>query len=143
MALSLIEKMSRDSVPLVKLAAAPPTRGPVSTGLSKEHQEQGRVKRSVYTEYIRAASKTGIAFFVLFMLAQQALAVLGNLVLRSWAEANQNSGENVAIGKYLILYGVVTLCTALAGGGAAMIIWVFCSLRSARMLHDNVSHRLY
>jgi len=136
---SFTEKLSRLACPPPKLAAPPPTRAAASTGLSKEHQEQGQVKRTVYMEYIKAASKTGFAFFLISIIAQQALSVLSNLVLRSWGEANQRSGENTGVGKYLIYYGLISLASALAGGLSAVILWVYCSLRSAKKLHDSVS----
>lgn len=37
----------------------------MATGPTKEHSEQGRVKRSVYVEYVKAASRGGFFLFLL------------------------------------------------------------------------------
>ncbi|KAG6859484.1 hypothetical protein C0993_003871, partial [Termitomyces sp. T159_Od127] len=47
----------RASFAKARIAKPGPTREEESTGLSKEHQEQGRVKVRVYQQYIEAASK--------------------------------------------------------------------------------------
>ncbi len=102
--------------------------------------EQGRVKTHVYSEYIRAASKTGFSLFLAAIVAQQASSVLGNLVLRSWGEHNREMGSNAGMLKYLIIYGAASLSSILLGGAAAILMWVLCSLRSAKRLHDAVSY---
>ena len=64
-------------------------------GDKKEHSEQGRVKSDVYIEYVRAASRTGFANFLVASVLQQAAAVLGNVVLRTWGEEhNRELGRN-------------------------------------------------
>ncbi|KAJ8094347.1 hypothetical protein PM082_010781 [Marasmius tenuissimus] len=108
--------------------------GPV--GLSQEHKEQGTVKWSVYGEYIKAASKTASFFFVLLSVLSQILSVLANLVLRSWGEHNREEGSNAGMFRFLLLYGICSLSSVLLSGGSAMLVWVFCGIRSARRLHD-------
>ncbi|KAK0488812.1 P-loop containing nucleoside triphosphate hydrolase protein [Armillaria novae-zelandiae] len=140
---TLSEKLrDRSSFSKAVIAKPSPTRSPESTGLSREHMEQGRVKTHVYAEYIRAASKTGFSLFLAAIVAQQASSVLGNLVLRSWGEHNMEMGSNAGMLKYLIIYGAVSLSSILLGGAAAILMWVLCSLRSAKRLHDAMLESL-
>jgi len=120
------------------VAPVAPIRVAISTGLSKEHQEQGRVKPKVYLEYIKAASRIGFFMFLFTTVASQGVSVLGNLTLRGWGEHNKDAGTNDGMFKYLLLYGLLSLSSTLLSGASAIIIWVFCSVRSARRLHDSV-----
>lgn len=115
-----------------------PTRS-VSDGPTKEHIEQGRVKIDVYLQYIKAASKTGFMVFVLSTILQQLTSVAGNNTLRAWGEHNLSAGSNHDAFKYLLVYGLFSLSSTLCGMLAAILIWVLCSIRSSRLLHDSVS----
>ena len=110
-----------------------------SAPLSKEHQEQGRVKIEVYTQYVQAASKFGFTLFLLMTVAQQALSVFATLVLRYWGEHNRKVGGNSGMLDYLLLYGGFSISSILLGALSAITLWVYCALRSARHLHDSVS----
>ena len=122
----------------------------------REHREQGRVKPEVYKEYIAASSVWGFAFLAIFVVVQQ-IAAIGlylpafgrgsfgllrlsgaNYVLKSWAQHNQEAGRNTETGKYLALYGLAILVSGLLSFFAAVILWVWCVVRSARYLHDKV-----
>lgn len=135
---TLSEKLRRSSFPKARLAQPPPTRSPESKGLSTEHKEQGRVKFHVYKEYVKAASMIGFGIFLLAVLGQQLTSMLANLTLRNWGEHNRKSGSNTDVMRYLIVYGAFSLFSTLFGGSAAVTLWVFCILRSARRLHDSV-----
>jgi ATP-binding cassette, subfamily C (CFTR/MRP), member 1 len=121
------------------LSSKPLTQTESSGVVTKEHTEQGRVKKDVYYQYVQAASKLGFAMFVFATALSQVISVMSNNVLRNWGEHNRESGGNLGVGKYLLQYGVLSLSSVLLSGAAAIIIWVFCSIRSARRLHDNVS----
>jgi hypothetical protein len=110
-----------------------------SAPLSKEHQEQGRVKIEVYTQYVQAASKFGFLLFLLMVVAQQVLSVLATFVLRYWGEHNRKVGGNSGMLEYLLLYGGFSFGSILLGALSAIVLWVYCSLQSARHLHDSVS----
>ncbi|KAF7790029.1 hypothetical protein EIP86_000977 [Pleurotus ostreatoroseus] len=109
-------------------------------GQTKEHSEQGRVKRDVYMQYVEAASKMGFALFVLATVLSQVVNLLANNTLRAWGEHNRAEGSNRGVGKYLIGYGLFSLSSTLLGAAAAILIWVYCSLRSAKRLHDSMLH---
>ncbi|KAF5388715.1 hypothetical protein D9757_004866 [Collybiopsis confluens] len=135
----LSEKLRRHaSFSKPKMAAAPPTRAPASVGLSEEHKERGRVKVSVYMKYIQAASKTAFGLFIVATVAGQAVSVTSNFALRAWAEHNRETGSNEGMFQYILLYGLLLLSQVLLSGASAILVWVFCSIRSARQLHDNM-----
>ncbi|KAI3619753.1 metal resistance protein ycf1 [Moniliophthora roreri] len=134
---ALSEKLRhRTSFSKALVAAPPPTRQTTPTGLTQEHKEQGTVKWRVYLEYIKAASKTGSFMFLIMTIASQAASLMGNLVLRSWGEHNREVGSNDGMFKYLLVYGLATLSSVLLSGSSSIVIWVLCSVRSARRLHD-------
>lgn len=124
------------------LAEVSPTRAS-SSGPTQEHSEQGQVKRDVYLQYLEAASKAGFTAFLFATLLQQAASVLANITLRNWGEHNRESGDNSGMFNYLLAYGLFSLSCTILGGVAAVLLWVLCSVRSARQLHDSVSYFLH
>ena len=135
------EKLQRKpSFTKAVLSSVPPTRTPAAAdgGTTKEHSEQGRVKKDVYLQYIEAASKIGFAIFVVSTILSQVVSVAANNTLRAWGEHNREEGSNKGVGKYLLGYGLFSLSSTLLGAASAILIWVFCSIRSARRLHDSV-----
>jgi hypothetical protein len=132
------EKSSRrKSFGTAALAATPPVRTS-SSGLSQEHSEQGQVKRAVYLQYLKAASRVGFFAFLVATLLQQAVSVLANITLRDFGEHNRQSGDNSGMFDYLLGYGLFSLASIILGGIAAILLWVLCTVRSARYLHDSV-----
>ena len=137
--IALSEKFRhRESFHKARVIPAISTHVP-SKGLSKEHQEQGRVKVDVYKRYIQAASKAGFAFFLFATIAQQAASVMATLTLRYWGEHNLENGSNSGMFMYLLVYGLFSLSSSLLGAVSAITLWVYCGLRSAKRLHDSVS----
>ncbi|KAI0731222.1 metal resistance protein YCF1 [Earliella scabrosa] len=109
-----------------------------SDGPTKEHSEQGRVKREVYLRYLEAASKAGFVSFVVATILQQITSLMGNNMLREWGNHNSEVGGNEGAGVYLLGYGMASLSSTILGAVAALLIWVLCSVRSARKLHDSM-----
>jgi ATP-binding cassette subfamily C (CFTR/MRP) protein 1 len=138
---AVTEKLQRrESFQKARIFLAPSSNGR-SAGLTKEHQEQGSVKMEVYQQY--AASKVGFILYLFTVAGQQATSVLGTLTLRYWGEHNQELGNNSNMFKYLLVYGLFSLSSSIFGGISAIIMWVYCALRSARYLHDSVRSRNY
>lgn len=135
------EKVARrESFTKAVLASLPKLRDASTDGISKEHSEQGRVKMEVYSQYLHAASKKGFLLFVLATVLQQAVSVSSTIMLRLWGEHNREAGTNVGLAdKYFLGYGLFNLASITLGACAALLIWVFCSLRSSKHLHDSVS----
>ena len=116
-----------------------PSKSSASQGLSEETREKGRVQLRVYQRYIQAASWVGFALFVSGAVLQQVLSVASNIALKSWGEGNRNAGDNLTTRSFLWVYGWLSLSSTLLGGGSVVILWVLCSLRSSKHLHDSVS----
>lgn len=137
---SVAEKVvRRTSFSKVVIAPLPPIREAVSSGMSKEHSEQGRVKKEVYFQYLSAASKTGFCFFVLTVTLGQVVSVLSTVMLRLWGEKNREVGENAGLrDPYLLGYGFFNLMSIMFAAISALLIFVLCSLRSSKYLHDSV-----
>ncbi|KAK2463720.1 hypothetical protein APHAL10511_004471 [Amanita phalloides] len=119
-----------------KLSKASPLRAGATSGLSREHQEQGKVKTKVYKQYISAASSVGFYLFLLAVIAQQGASLLATLTLRDWGEHNRVAADNSGMIGYLAAYGLFSLFSIIFGGTSSILMWVFCALRSARRLHD-------
>ncbi|KAI6037805.1 P-loop containing nucleoside triphosphate hydrolase protein [Pisolithus marmoratus] len=129
----------RQSYSRALVAPLPSVREASSTGLSKEHSEQGRVKKEVYLQYLQAASKTGFFFLVLAITLQQVVSVLSTYMLRLWGEHNRELGRNLGLrDPYLLGYGFANLASISLGAAAALILWVYCTLRSSKYLHDSM-----
>ena len=103
---------------------------------SKEHMEQGQVKLTVYLEYIKAASRRGFVCFALAVIGQQAMALLGSVTLRNWGEHNRKTNQNSL--QYALAYGLFSTLSTVLGGFAAVILMVYCTLKSTKYLHDSV-----
>ena len=146
----LIEEMDSAAEKVVRrtsfskpvIAPLPPIREAMHTGLSKEHSEQGRVKKEVYLQYLRAASKVGFCVFLLVTVLGQVVSVMSTFMLRLWGESNRGSGRNAGLkNPYLLGYGFFNLMSVVLSAAAALLIWVLCSLRSSKYLHDGVRSR--
>ncbi|KAI9460421.1 P-loop containing nucleoside triphosphate hydrolase protein [Boletus coccyginus] len=119
------------------IAPLPSIREATSTGLSKEHSEKGRVKKEVYFQYLQAASKAGFYFFLLATALGQMVSVMATYTLRLWGESNRQAGENAGLrDPYLLGYGFFNLMSIVCGATGGLLIWVLCSLRSSKYLHD-------
>jgi ATP-binding cassette, subfamily C (CFTR/MRP), member 1 len=135
----LSEKLNRrKSFGTAALATAPLARAS-SSGLSHEHSEQGQVKKTVYLQYLKAASRVGFSAFLFTSLLQQAVSVLANITLRNLGEHNRESGDNSGMFNYLLGYGLFSLASIILGGISAVLLWVLCTIKSSRYLHDSVS----
>ncbi|KAF8548045.1 P-loop containing nucleoside triphosphate hydrolase protein [Imleria badia] len=129
----------RTSFSKAVIAPLPSVRETIDSGASKEHSEQGRVKKEVYLQYLHAASKAGFSFFVLVTVLGQLVSVMATFMLRLWGESNRESGANAGLkDPYLLGYGFFNLLSIVFGAMAALLIWVFCSLRSSKYLHDSM-----
>lgn len=137
---SVAEKViRRTSFGKAVIAPLPHVREATSSGLSKEHSEQGRVKKEVYYQYLQSASRTGCFFFLLATIMGQAMSVMSTYTLRLWSESNRESGVNAGLrDPYLLGYGFFNLMSIVSAATAGLLIWVLCSLRSSKYLHDSV-----
>ncbi|WVF70658.1 hypothetical protein IAT40_005451 [Kwoniella sp. CBS 6097] len=129
--------MRRSSVVSIRQAKRDAIRDLRESAKPKEHSEKGNVKREVYRDYVRAASKIGVAVFLLGMLGGQGLGIMSNFVLRSWASSNTGSQETTNVTRYLLIYGVVGLTGALLNVLSFATLKLIVALKSSRKLHDR------
>ncbi|XP_006462121.1 hypothetical protein AGABI2DRAFT_151707 [Agaricus bisporus var. bisporus H97] len=134
----IITEKLRQQASISRPRLVQPTLGQltIGKGLSTEHQERGRVNTEVYKHYIKAASVTGFAFFLLTVITQQAASVMSTFALRYWGEHNREQGNNEGMMFYLVIYGLFSLSSCLLGGISSVLMWVFCALKSTKRLHD-------
>ena len=130
-------KLRRASSVSIKQAKRDALRDLRESSRPKEHSEKGVVKRQVYSAYISAASATGVAFFLLFMIGGQTASILSNFVLRFWAQKNTSAGDNTQVTKYLLAYGLIGISSSFLSVLSQVILKLYCSLRSSRKLHDS------
>lgn len=129
----------RESIGQATIVRSVATRASTS-GPSREHSEQGKVKWNVYFRYLEAASRTAFLIFLLSAIFQQTASVLANVVLRHWGDHNQQQGDNSGMFKYLLEYGIFSLSAIIFSATATLLLWVLCCVRSARHLHDSVGN---
>ena len=132
-----VAKMRRASSVSIKQAKRDALRDLRESGKPKEHSEKGVVKRQVYAAYLSAASRVGVAFFLLFMIAGQSASILSNYVLRYWAQANLRIGDNASVTKYLLAYGLMGISSSFLSVLSQVVLKLYCALRSSRKLHDG------
>ena len=130
-------KLRRASSVSIKQAKRDALKDLRESSKPKEHSEKGVVKRKVYAAYISAASATGVAFFLLFMIGGQTASILSNFVLRFWAQKNTSAGDNTQVSKYLLAYGLIGISSSFLSVLSQVILKLYCSLRSSRKLHDS------
>ena len=70
--------LRKESFGKAVIVVKPLTPTSADTSLSKEHSEQGQVKRDVYQQYIRAASIFGFFVFVAVTIGQQVATICSN-----------------------------------------------------------------
>lgn len=133
-----------------------------STQFLKEASQQGKVKWQVYWKYLEAASLSGVFFYIFFIFAQQGFtlcahpgslihhcpavltdhhSIVSNLVLRDWGEDNERTGRNNHPFEYLMWYGIWIVFATISSLASGILLWVYCSVKSAEYLHDSVCCR--
>ncbi|KAG9093297.1 hypothetical protein FRC07_011491, partial [Ceratobasidium sp. 392] len=103
-----------------------------------EHREQGKVKAEVYQRYFRAASLAGVILSVICMIVQQGGSIFSNITLREWANQNQVAKGNSNVPYYLFVYGMLALGAWLFSFVGLVLLWAYCAIKSARILHDTM-----
>ena len=83
---------------------------------TKETQEQGKVKWSVYTTYAKESNLIAVGIYFVALLAAQTAQIGGSFWLKNWSEMNEKEGRNPDVGKYIGIY------FAFGIGGAALVV---------------------
>ena len=135
-------KMRRASAVSIRQAKRDALKDLRESAKPKEHSEHGTVKKKVYKAYISAASKFGVAVFLLFMAVGQSASIMSNYVLRFWAQSNSAAGGNTNTSTYLLIYGLIGVSSSLFAVASQVTLKLFCALRSSRKLHDTAFRAL-
>lgn len=115
---------------------------PKITGVAAEFSEQGNVKWKVYKEYIRACSVTGVLFFLFFIFASQGAQVGSSIWLKNISSQYDNGGH-VNAGLMLGIYALLGIGSSALTMCYTLILWIFCSVRSSRILHENMANAVF
>lgn len=124
-----VDVSKRESLKLLKASTRP-----------KEKREQGSVKYSVYKEFIKANSYLGVCFYLFTILLQQFLTISTNIWLKDWSESNGETGNNGDLRYYLGVYAALGLGASLVFLANGLILYSFCVIRSAKVMHDRMFH---
>ncbi|KAJ3097766.1 hypothetical protein HDU96_000252, partial [Phlyctochytrium bullatum] len=142
------DKLKKDGGESAARPAPEPASG--TTLIKKEESAKGSVKASVYLAYAQACSVQNVALYMLAAVISQVLSLCQNLYLATWAKSNDQSQEiqaksdsNEALFR-LSIYGLLGLIYAGSVIFQTIFAWVYCGIRSARKLHnqmlENVIH---
>ncbi|CCF56859.1 hypothetical protein KAFR_0B05630 [Kazachstania africana CBS 2517] len=102
----------------------------------REHREIGKVKWNIYWEYAKACKPRNVLIFIFFIVVSMFLSVMGNVWLKHWSEINTERGSNPNAIHYLFIYFALGFGSALSTLIQTVILWVFCTIRGSRYLHD-------
>lgn len=117
--------------------------GAIKTRQSKETSEQGKVKWQVYTEYAKQSNLYAVTVYLLAMLAAQSAQVAGNFWLKNWSEANDASGSNADVIKYIGIYFAFGVGSAALVVLQTLLLWIFCSIEASRKLHERMAFAIF
>lgn len=116
---------------------------PSKTRQTKEHQEQGKVKWSVYGEYAKMNDPLAVAIYMFALLAAQCAQIGGNVWLKNWAETNGRAGGNPDVGKYIGIYFAFGIGASTLTVCQTLILWIFCSIEASRKLHERMAKAIF
>ncbi|CCG82393.1 putative ABC metal ion transporter [Taphrina deformans PYCC 5710] len=115
---------------------------PKLTGVLAEFAEQGNVKWIVYKEYIKACSVTGVMFFLGFLFASQGAQVASSVWLKN-ISSQYDAGGNVNSAYLLGIYALLGIGASALTMCYTLILWIFCSVRSSKILHENMANAVF
>lgn len=108
--------------------------------MTVEESAKGSVDKSVYWTYAKSCSAVGVAMLLLFQIIAQGSQVGSSLWLKYWSDQNQKSGSNDRVWVYLGIYAAIGWSSVIFTVLQTVVLWVYCAIRSARVLHSNMLH---
>nr|CAG8528506.1 14943_t:CDS:10 [Entrophospora candida] len=100
----------------------------------KEEAAKGSVQWSVYKAYAESCSTPAVVFYITMLIIAQGAQIGTNVFLKYWS--SQNDNDNVLI--YLGFYGMIGLLYSVLTIIQTIILLVFCTIRAARKLHEDM-----
>ncbi|MFH4978425.1 hypothetical protein AB6A40_005134 [Gnathostoma spinigerum] len=137
-----LSSLSEEST--VKLNTKVPLNGKGSKAaqlIETERTETGRVKFSVYVQYIRAATIMRSALFCLFFASFSGFQLGRSLWLANWSDANDNREDVLTLGLRLGVYAAFGVCEV-CGFALSIYFLVIAGLHASRNLHFPLLHSL-
>lgn len=108
--------------------------------MSEEQMKQGSVSRSVYLAYAKACSYSAVLGYLFSMILSQSASISTSLWLTHWSSDN-DSGKGVSNPMYYIgVYALLGFSYSLLTVFQSIILQVYCGIRSARVLHQDMLH---
>nr|WOF01071.1 multidrug resistance-associated protein 1 [Corynespora cassiicola] len=117
--------------------------GGLKSKQTKEFSEQGKVKWSVYAEYAKTSNVIAVIIYITVLLGAQTASIGGSVWLKQWSEANQRSGSNPHVGKYIGIYFAFGVGSAALVVIQNLILWIFCSIEASRKLHERMAFAIF
>lgn len=105
---------------------------------SKEKREVGKVKWDIYLEYAKACNPKFVLVCIVCIILAMTLSVCGNVWLKYWSEKNTDAGSNPNFKFYSFVYLAFGAGSAFTNLISVLILWVFCTIKGSRKLHDNM-----
>jgi ABC-type multidrug transport system fused ATPase/permease subunit len=106
--------------------------------MTVEESAQGSVDWDVYKQYAKSCSAIGVAMVIIFQVLSQSASVGTNVWLKYWSSLNQQDGGNNHVWFYLGIYALIGCSSTLLSMLQTFVLWVFCAIRSARVLHQDM-----
>ncbi|KAF9128020.1 hypothetical protein BGW39_005426 [Mortierella sp. 14UC] len=136
-----VRTLRRPSVASAISRTAAKAPEPKSSALmSEEQMKQGSVSRSVYLAYAKACSYSAVIAYLFSMILSQSASISTSLWLTHWSSDN-DSGKGVNSPMYYIgVYALLGFSYSLLTVFQSIILQVYCGIRSARVLHQDMLH---
>jgi ABC-type multidrug transport system fused ATPase/permease subunit len=106
--------------------------------ITVEESAKGSVSWDVYKEYAVSCSMYGALGVLTFIILSQIFSVGTNLWIKYWSDVNQENNGNSHVWFYLSIYAMIGFSSSLSSMCQNLILWVFCAVRSARILHGKM-----
>lgn len=134
--LSVRKEKSRTPTPatVLKEELKNQTSEPVTQLMVKEETAKGSVSKDVYWSYVKACSWPAVVATIIMMIVGQ-LTTTGSDV---WLERWGSHPESASTWLYLGVYGSFGLLFAILVVAQVIFVWVFCAIRSSRVLHHDL-----
>ncbi|KAG0327184.1 hypothetical protein BG000_001046 [Podila horticola] len=135
-----VRTLRRPSVASIQQRKVAKADEPNRNIIAEEQMKQGSVSRSVYLAYAKACSYTWVAAYLFSMILSQSASISTSLWLTYWS-GNSDTGKDIhSVAYYIGIYAFLGLSYTLLTAFQAIILQVYCGIRSARVLHQNMLH---
>ncbi|KAF9112024.1 hypothetical protein BGX27_004109 [Mortierella sp. AM989] len=117
-----------------------PPKNTTNNIILEEQMKQGSVHKSVYLAYAKACSYSAVIVYILSMILSQTASISTSLWLTHWSRDNDH-GDGVSSPLFYIgVYAALGLSYSILTVFQAIILQVYCGIRSARVLHQEMLH---